>query len=721
MYTRGLVLCFLTTAFAAVQRGQETPVTKVVELINEMKAKIEADGKAEQKVYDKFACWCEKTTARKAGAIEEAKTRIEELSQLVLQLKGKTATLKAEIAQLEKDIGGNIDGTKEATSIREKETADYQQQRTDLEAAIGALERAVGILTGAGEFAQKSTSAIQQAELLSVAGGLRGALRLTPVGDSYGSISEKDKVAVEAFVRDPSMFIHTKFSGIQERNPNGDYAPQSGMIQGILKGMYDAFTADLESKNADQALRQKTYEELTATKDAELNTLKSTLAKKKETLGDDTKTMTDSSVERDETQAQLKADEKFFEDTKLSCKNQADAWAERSRLRTEELAGINKAVEILTSDEAAATFSRATSMLLQSSPMSTPAETRKHAAFGAIKAIARKHHSLRLAALAAFVQTSTEGHFNAVISTIDKQLGDLRAEEQDDIDLRDYCKAEEDKTANEIEDLQHKMTNIQGSIDRLNAKKKELQADIVSTEGDITDTENAMAEALSTRNSEHEDFKAALKDDMDAVALLAQAIDALTAFSKNNKLPLGLVEKKHKKHRSHSHSHSHYHAKKHMKQPEYSVDEDKAPETFSDGGYGGKSSEGGGIVSIIGYIKEDLENEIATTKKAEAKAQEDYAKQRKAALDALAALKTKKNNLETQEADTDEKITDATEDKATKNTMKGQKEQYKDSLKPRCEWIKGAFDTRAGKRNDEIEGLLQAKSSLSGSTGFLQK
>merc|ERR1712224_347183 len=109
--------------------NKDTPVTKVVELIQEMKAKIEADGKAEQKVYDKFACWCEKTTARKAGAIEEAKTSIEELSEKVLNLKGKTATLKAEIAQLEKDIAGNIEGTKEATTIREKETADYNQEQ----------------------------------------------------------------------------------------------------------------------------------------------------------------------------------------------------------------------------------------------------------------------------------------------------------------------------------------------------------------------------------------------------------------------------------------------------------------------------------------------------------------------------------------------------------------------------------------------------------------
>jgi hypothetical protein len=707
----------LLLACGVVQAARETPVTKVVGLINEMKAKIEADGKAEQKVYDKFACWCEKTTARKAGAIEEAKTSIEELSQRVLMLKGKTATLKAEIAQLEKDVAGNIDGTKEATSIRERETADYSTQRTDLEAAIGALERAVGILTGAGEFAQKSASALQQAELLSVAGGLQGALRIVKVGDDYGAISQSDKAAVESFVHDPSPFVHPKFSGIQQKNPHGDYAPASGAIQGILKGMYDSFTADLESKNADQALRQKNYEELTATKDSELNTLKSTLAKKKETLGEDTKTMTDSSIERDETQAQLKADEKFFEDTKLSCKNQADAWAERSRLRTEELAGINKAVEILTSDEAGATFGRATSMLLQST-QGTAAAAKKHAAFKAVKAVARKHHSLRLAALAALIQTSTEGHFNVVVDTVDKQLAELRQEEQDDIDMRAYCAAEEDKTANEIEDLQHKMTNLQGAIDRLNSKKKEIQADIVSTEGDITDTENAMAEALSTRNSEHEDFKAALKDDMDAVALLAAAIDALTAFSKNNKLPLGLMQKKHKKHHSH-----HSHAAKHLKkQPEYSVDEDKAPETFSDGGYKGQSSEGGGIVSIIGYIKEDLENEIATTKKAEATAQKDYENQRKAALEALAALKTKKNNLETQEADTDEKITDATEEKELKNTRKGQKEQYADSLKPKCEWIKGAFDTRKTKREDEIQGLLDAKGSLSGdSAGFLQK
>merc|ERR1719456_2205013 len=93
-----LLLLGAAALVAAVQaKDGETPVTKVVELIQEMKAKIEADGKAEQQVYDKFACWCEKTTAKKTNSISEAKALITELEETTVNLKGKTATMKAEI------------------------------------------------------------------------------------------------------------------------------------------------------------------------------------------------------------------------------------------------------------------------------------------------------------------------------------------------------------------------------------------------------------------------------------------------------------------------------------------------------------------------------------------------------------------------------------------------------------------------------------------------
>merc|ERR1719163_853763 len=318
---------------------------------------------AEQKVYDKFECWCEKTTARKAGNIEEAKTSIEELTQLILELKGKKSTLTAEGSQLEKDIAANEAAQKEATGIREKENADYTTTRTQSEQPIGALEHAIKTLTGAGEGA----SALQQAEILSVAAGVRSALRKVP----EDLMTPEDLDAASNFVKDPTGFFSKKsasFSGAQiSQNPFGDYAPASTVIQGTLKNMYDTFTSQLESANADEAGRQKSYEELMATKSQEMATLKSTLENKQTTLGETSKTLADSQEEKAATQTQLDDDEAFFEDTKQACKAKADAWAERSRLRTEELAGINKAVEILTSNEAKATFGRATSMFLQTS------------------------------------------------------------------------------------------------------------------------------------------------------------------------------------------------------------------------------------------------------------------------------------------------------------------------------------------------------------------
>merc|ERR1719359_82128 len=139
-----------------------------------------------------------------------------------------------------------------------------------------------------------------------------------------------------------------------------------------------------------------------------------------------------------------------------------------------------------------------------------------------------------MAALSALVQTSTEGHFDVVITSVDKMLAELRQEEQDDITLRDYCQAEENKVETEIADLKHEMETISGFVERLNAKKEETQGMIKQTETDIKETQDALDEALANRNKENEDFKAALADDMAAVALMASAIEALSAYGKNN-------------------------------------------------------------------------------------------------------------------------------------------------------------------------------------------
>merc|ERR1719335_24961 len=692
-FTRAATSLLLLASVASAE-VEQSPVTKVVELIQDLKAKILADGKAEQKTYDKFACWCEKTTAEKALSIESAKTSIEKLSEKVLDLKGSTGKLSAEIAGLNKDIASNNQAVKEATQIREKETADYQAARANLEAAIGALEGAIEVLTGAGELLEKDSS-VQKTKLLSVAADIRGAMRVLP-SDAF-THTKDDKHMVEAFIRDPTSFYSrekAKLGAIEMKGNFGDYAPASGQIQGLLKGMYDAMVSDLESKNADQAISQKNYEQLMDTKKSELETLTSNLGKKTTQLGEDTKELSESEIERDETEVQLADDTKFFQEAKEACRTKANNWAKRTKLRSEELSGIEKAEGILNSDDAKDTFGKANKfMLLQRQQRSEKHNSPKRdSAYKALKAVARKQHSLKMSAIAALVETTTEGHFDVVIESVDKMLAELRKEEQDDIDLRDYCQDAENKVENEIEDLEHLISNIDGLIDRLNGKKKELLADIKQTEQDIQATEDAMAEALSTRNAENEEFKAALKEDEKAVEILGSALEAMGAFQKNN----GFIQKSTKK----------------IKAPEYKTG--TMPDDDLNEPYGGARSEGGGIESILGYIREDLQNEIKTTKAGEAKAQAQFEAQRSTATKNLNALNTKKVTLETSLADTEEKIADAEEDKETQETSKDNRQKYRDSLKPKCDWMKETFGTRRTKRREEMDGLLAAKASLAG-------
>merc|ERR1712196_449727 len=157
-----------------------------------------------------------------------------------------------------------------------------------------------------------------------------------------------------------------------------------------------------------------------ATKAKELATLKATLEKKEAAKAEAEKMLADAAQELADTTAQMKEDTKFFDEMTVACKAKADEWGERSRLRTEEIAGINKALEVLTSDEARALFNKSikpgfeTFLQLDDESESSP----RIRAFKALKRQATKSHSLRLAALAATVRSA--GQFDIVIAEIDK-------------------------------------------------------------------------------------------------------------------------------------------------------------------------------------------------------------------------------------------------------------------------------------------------------------
>merc|ERR1712224_813096 len=184
----------------------------------------------------------------------------------------------------------------------------------------------------------------------------------------------------------------------------------------------------------------------------------------------------------------------------------AGEWAERTRLRTEELQGINKAVEILSSPEARRTFQAATTTLLQVSNNGDRSD-----AYGQLRKLATQYHSLSLASIAAAVKTG--GHFDKVIVMIDQMISLLRKEDQDDIAHRDRCQGGENKNNVDREDLAHDIEKEGEALERMADTEKELKMQLEKLEEDIKTTKDEMAERLEMRNEEAAEFKQALKDD----------------------------------------------------------------------------------------------------------------------------------------------------------------------------------------------------------------
>merc|ERR1719326_561972 len=390
---RSVVVTFLCLG---VVRASQGPVTKVVELIEELKAKIEADGKMEQTIYDKYACWCETTSARKANDIHTAMSDIKSLSTKILELKGLVATRTSEIAQDSLEINDNQQAQDEATGIRQKENAAYMGEKTEMETTLNALQRGIEVMSGAGtKTALLQTAPADEMTLLTVAAGVHQAIKMLP---NDHVITNKQLALVSNFAKDPAEFYD------QKAEKSASYNPASATIMGILKDMYDTFSMNLEKSTEVEAVAQKNYESLIGVKENEMATLVDARKKKEGEKAEAEKDLADTSQELDDTTKQMKADTIFFDETKAACQAKADEWAERVRARTEELAGINKALEILTSDDAKALFNKSIKpgkeTFLQTGSISSESQPQTKA-YKALKAHASKAKSLRLAAIAA--------------------------------------------------------------------------------------------------------------------------------------------------------------------------------------------------------------------------------------------------------------------------------------------------------------------------------
>jgi hypothetical protein len=669
-----------------------SPVEQVVQLLTKLKAAAESDGKVEQQVYDKYACWCEKTSKRKADDIVTADADLRSLGQRILKLKGKVATRAAEIAELTENIKSNEAEQEELTAVRTKQNTAWMEESAETKQALEALQQAITVLAKAttskkgADFLQENESLLSMEAVKSVISKLPSRANLKP--EHMTLLSE---------------FLSHK----------AGYAPQSATIQGMLADMYLTMSNGLQSSTLDEANQNRNFEQTYASIEKENNDLKETRARKETEKAEAEAMLADTTKAYDDTEKQMKADTKFFDQVKAGCESKHAEWTLRDELRTAELEGIDKALEILSSDEARALFAKSikpgveTFLQIASSPtlLQGSADLPVAKAYTALRSQVVKTHSVRLAALAVQVRTAKFGHFEKVIKAIDDMIKTLQEEGAADLAKKEQCLDQYQKITKTVNDLDWKIKINEAKIAKLEKLIELRTKEKVDTIEKIKATQEYMKELTAERKTEHETFQKAKKDDEDAIALLESAKAALTKFYKEQKIKMGPIQGS---------------VKLLQEDPAFEVSEDQAPEAkLSD--KANRKMQSKNIVSLMDYIIEDLQDEITNERKSEAKSQEEYESEMSTAKQLESDLEEKKVTLEGIIAKRNTDKEEENKDMKANDKDRTSELDYKKDIKPDCDWILKAFDGRATARAAEMDGLTSAKEYLAGQASFVDK
>merc|ERR1719439_280262 len=130
-----------TTARYAADKNR--PVTKVINLLKDMNAQLGKEGK---EVFEKITCWCQTNDKDKATSIDDAEARITDLTATIEEATATSARLNTEIKNLASEIAKNQAALDKATSLRQKELAEFNGEEKDVLQSIGALKSAITVL-----------------------------------------------------------------------------------------------------------------------------------------------------------------------------------------------------------------------------------------------------------------------------------------------------------------------------------------------------------------------------------------------------------------------------------------------------------------------------------------------------------------------------------------------------------------------------------------------
>merc|ERR1719428_2398889 len=321
------------------------------------------------------------------------------------------------------------------------------------------------------------------------------------------------------------------------------YKARSLKIQEILADMLQTFKDNLDDAKKTEKTTKENFDKLMSSKNTQLTAAQDALAGGEGEGAARTLAADEAQEEVDALTTQVSNDEKYISQAEASYADKVAEWKERKSLRTEEVASISKAIEVLASDDAkdimSSSFKSQGNFFLQTAE-STDGCKRKRATkvVRKLRDMANKHNDPRLAALAVKLHLHSKGHFDKIVAEVMKMVSDLHEEADEDLKTKETCEADRMSNTKTAKKSAQSMDDETALINRKKADIEAMQKEIAGIVAHIKELKLQLEEAMIQRTKENVEYKAAKADDEAAAVLIGKSKDVLEKFYADNGLAL---------------------------------------------------------------------------------------------------------------------------------------------------------------------------------------
>jgi hypothetical protein len=668
-----------------------TPMTKVVELLDNVRKQLEKDSAEEAKLFSEYTNWCDKEKADSFKTIKRTKKEISELEAL---LESEEAFRKKKGTEIEKLIGelaGNEKDLKDATVIRERDRKLFLEEERTLIESIDALERSLEVLAKKAPAAALPQTG--SASLVKVASTLRRLAERSPdFALNAGQQSILDSFFQNAVAAQRGrMGSSLDFLQLDSEDAeDGDYESKAGGITETLQKILVKTKAEKDEQATKEQDAQMNFKKLTIPLKQEIEDQTKALTEKKRQVAKSEQVSAEKTAELAAANELLQVTEKHLEDVKNQCIQKAIEWHARTDKRSDEITAIQMALQILTSAAAKRMQSKQTVgsevHLTQLSFLQTK-QTTSRVARALSKLRASGLPSMSLLAVRAhhrLISTSSADPFADVKRMIQDMLVKLQKEMAEEAKKKEWCDQEMGKSAKSKHAKEKEVDKLSSRIEQLEADLEELEDSLEKLSADTAEAAAAVSTATKIRGEEKMSNLKAIKEYQDAQTLLSNAMTVLKDFYEKDSF--------------------------------VQTSSDAAPpdDSFSSEYESDAAGGGSGIIGILEIAIADfakLEQDTTTGESSAAHEYEEFMKETQIQQAVWAKDLEYKNTA---------KVKTGGDLQRAKSDLEGYQKEldavnlYIEKLKPQCTTQPDSYEERKKRRDAELASLREALSILNG-------